>query len=78
MRMTTDFRLRGIEAAVRFPGFKFSLSDQCNYCDLERFRKLFGPNHRLLPADDGGVDVVVGGRYYMWFSETPTHCTCKL
>jgi hypothetical protein len=74
----TDKRLIGLEASVRHRGFGFCISDQCNYCDLERFHKLFGPNERLLPADDGGVDVIVGGRYYMWFSEIPTRCTCKL
>lgn len=74
----TDQRLDGIEAIVRHPGFSFCLSDSCNFCDLKRFHKLFGPNERLIPADDGGVDLIVGGHYYMWLSEIPTRCTCKL
>lgn len=74
----TDQRLEGVEAVVRNPDFAFSISDRCNYCDLKRFHKLLGFNERLIPADDGGVDVVIRGRYYMWFSEIPTRCTCKL
>lgn len=74
----TDVRLIGVEAVVRNPGHRFAISDQCNFCDLKKFHELLGPNVRVLPADDGGVDVVVGGQYYMWFSEAPTRCTCKL
>ena len=69
----------GCEAVVIKKHFTFNLSDRCNYCDLQSFFELLGPNTKIVSAsDNNGVNVFADETRYLWFAEVPTHCTCNL
>lgn len=70
--------VKGCEA-ICFPEFSFILKsyDECSYCTVKTLRKIFD-HCEVVEDDDGGVLAVCKGIPYVWFPETPTHCTCKL
>ena len=64
--------------AVTLTGRSYLLKDgKCNWCMVERIKNLYGSGTFRYVADpDGGVKVLVEGRYLVWMPEEPKRCTC--